>query len=153
MQQRIMEGADLLLDSQWSVARGVTFLYKIEKYWEKVADKKGKEVKVLRRKPPELVTAEWEIRAYIQGLVDDVELEEGNVNKQDPEATYYFITTQKPDSRAIDSLISRAFGRHVQPVMLTDEDGEGITDDESKNTSKKAIAELLGGGNTRKGKS
>lgn len=139
MQQRIMTAADLLLDSQFTLARGCSYLYKIEKYFEKVTDDKGKTRRVLKRKPPKLVTDEWEIREYLAGVVDESELED-----DDPTATYYFITTEKPDNRAIDSLYARTFGRAVQPVALTDSEGNDLIDDDSKTKTDKALREFIG---------
>src|SRR4051812_42190217 len=86
LRQRIMQSADLLFDAQMTLARGQTFLYKIEKYYEKVGNQR-----VLRRKKPQLVTEQWEIEAYLEGKIVEGELE-------DYEATYYFITTKLPDN-------------------------------------------------------
>lgn len=137
MQQRIMAAADLLLDSQFSLARGQAYLYKIEKYYEKVKDDKGKERKVLRAKPPKLVESETEIRSFIESEVEEFN---GNEISEGPDADYYFLTTKQPDNRAIEGMFSRTFGRAVQPVALTDVDGENIIDNESKTKARKAIA-------------
>ncbi len=135
MQQRIMEAADFLLDSQIVLARGVSYLYKIEKYWKKYGRRK-----VLMRKEPKLVTDPEEIRQYLVRL-----LPESGLHDQSPTATYFFITTDKPDNRAIDSLWNRTFGRSVQPVALTDAEGNDVTDNESKAKAKKAIGHFLAG--------
>ncbi len=50
MQQRIMEAADFLLDSQIVLARGVSYLYKIEKYWKKYGRRKVLMRKEIRRR-------------------------------------------------------------------------------------------------------
>jgi len=101
-----MKAADVLFAAQLTLARGQTFLYKIEKYYEGRGDNR-----VLRRKEPKLVTEQWEIEAYLQGVIEGGELD-------DPEATYYFITTRSPDNRAIDSLLDRALGKSVQVLEL-----------------------------------
>lgn len=139
MQQRIMAAADILLDSQFSLALGLSFLFKIEKYWKKV----GKQ-QVLVRKQPKLVTNLEEIRMYICGLVDESNLEDdAPINEKDPAATYYYITVQKPDNKAIDSLKHTVFGKAVQPIRFTDEDGNDIIDHDSKTKAQKAITEYL----------
>lgn len=132
IQQRIMEGADILLDRMWHLALGQAYLYKIEKYYVGT----GKDRKI-KNKKPKLVTKETEIREYL------TEIAEGPITHI-PEATYYFITTEKPDGRTIEALYNRTFSRSVTPVALTDENGKSVFDDESKEKSKKALAQLLG---------
>lgn len=143
--QRVARLTDRLLDAQLTRALGQTFLYKVEKYYETVTDDKGKQRRVLRRKPPELVTEEWEIRAYLDGEVKSVDLDDEGVDPKDPEATYYFLTTKEPDSKAIDSMLNRTFGKAVQAVALTDKDGQDIIDDETRKKAKAAVAAALGG--------
>lgn len=143
MQQRIMSAADLLLDAQFTLALGQTYLFKIEKYWEKVMDKEGKERKVLRHRPPERVTSEREMREYIMQQIQETELGVAG-DTETPDATYYFLTAKDPDGRSIDSLHSRTYGRSVQPVTLLDEDGKSIFDHESKTKSQKALGAFLG---------
>lgn len=140
IQQRIMASADILLDSQFSLALGLSFLFKIEKYWKKVGKRQ-----VLVRKQPKLVTNLEEIRMYICGLVDESNLEDdAPIGDKDPAATYYYITTQKPDNKAIDSLKHTVFGKAVQPIRFTDEDGNDITDHDSKTKAKKVLEEFIG---------
>ena len=107
LRQRTMRVAGVLFDSQLALARGQSYLYKIEKYREKV----GKNY-VLKKKKPKLVTEQWEIEQYLEGLV-----EEGNM--QDPEDTYYFIVTRQPNTKAIDSLLDRTFGKAQQNIDFT----------------------------------
>lgn len=105
---KTMQSADVLFNSQLHLATGQTFLYKIEKEL-RVGPKGGKSY---INSKPKIVTNEEEILMYLQGLV-----EEGDMNdSSDPEATYYFITTEKPDRSSIDSLLDRTFGKSVQPV-------------------------------------
>lgn len=129
---RVMRSADILFNSQITLAKGQTFLYKIEKYWETA----GK-TKVLRKKKPQLVTAQWEIEAYLHGELNDGDLD-------DYEATYYFITTKEPNNQAADSLLDRAFGKSTQITELTGKDGKDLIPDEtSKAESDKAIKQYL----------
>lgn len=107
--ERTMKHADILFNSQITLARGQTFLYKIEK--ELIIGPKGG--KSYKAKKPELVTAQWEIEAYLAGELRDHDL-------SDRGATYYFITTKEPNNNSIDSLLDRTFGRSTQVVA-----GEG----------------------------
>lgn len=141
MQQRIMQATDLLLDAQFSKARGQQFLYKIEKYYEKVSDKEGKVRQILRAKPPKLVESQYEIRKYIESEVLSFN---GEMRNNEPDADYYFMTTKEPDTHAIDSLFSRTFGRSVQPVTVTDDDGKSIFDHDSKEKAQKALGAFFG---------
>lgn len=103
--ERTMKHADILFNSQITLAKGQTFLYKIEK--ELIIGPKGG--KSYRAKKPEMVTSQWEIEAYLAGELNDHEI-------QDRGATYYFITTKEPNNNAIDSLLDRTFGRSTQVV-------------------------------------
>lgn len=118
--QRVMHNADLLFDSQFSIARGIQFLYKIEKEWVKLG--KGKENGYWRPKKPELVEDVIEIESYLEGLIED-----GDPNdKEDSAATYYFITTKEPSNSALDSLLNRALGKVSDKVEHTGKDGSAI---------------------------
>ena len=75
-------------------------LYKIEK------DDDG------NHKKPILITSQEEIERYLAGDYDESE-------------EYYYITTEKPDNKAIDSLLDRTFGKAQQSVDLTS-DGDRI---------------------------
>ena len=123
MRQRIMGKADFLLDKQFQLARGQQFLYKIEKEFIKTGElKNGKDKGYWKNKRPKLVTDEWEIRAYLENLVDKAN---GDIEDEfDPAATYYFITTKEPSNQALDSMLDRTFGRATQPV--SGEDGGAI---------------------------
>lgn len=89
--QRVNEATDVLIDSQLSLARGLSFLYRIDK------DEKGKKEK------PVLVTSNYEIEAYLRG---DYEGDD----------SYYYITTEKPNNMAIDSLLDRVHGKSTQAI-------------------------------------
>lgn len=113
-----MRNANSIYDGQLSLAKGQHFLYKIEK--ELIIGPKGGK-KYVKSKPI-LVTSEPEIRAYIDGLVEEGEMDDEN----DPLATYYFITTKEPNNMAIDSMLDRAFGRATQRTELTGKDGQDL---------------------------
>lgn len=111
MNIRIMENVHRVLGAQLSLALGNQYLFKIE------TDEKGKKSKA------QMVTSQDEIQSYINGEIDDPDC-------------YYFITTEKPNIQAIQSLFDRAYGKAVQKVALTDPQGNGIIDIEKA----KAIA-------------
>lgn len=131
VRERIMQNADLILDSQLSIARGVQFLYKIEKELQ-VGPKGGK--RYVKSKP-KLVTDQWEIEAYLEGKVDEGDMDD----ESDPDATYYFITTKEPNNMAMDSMFNRAFGKPTEvhelggigggPIKITDKEREEANKD------------------------
>lgn len=126
VRQRIMKRADRILDSQMILANGQQFLYKIEKEWVNTGapDKNGQKKGFWRPKKPELVTAEWEIRNYIDNLAEN----DGVFTLDDPNdqsATYYFITTKEPNNQAIDSMFNRAFGKPTDHIDVTT-DGKAL---------------------------
>lgn len=92
IKERVNEATDVLVNSQLSLARGLSFLYRIDK------DAKGS------NKKPELVTHQYEIEAYLNGNVD--------------EDSYYYITTERPDNQAINALFDRTHGKASQSVDL-----------------------------------
>lgn len=114
--QRVLKYTDHLLNAQLTLARGQTYLYKIEK--EVIKNKKGEVVKVTRKKP-ELVTAQWEIEAYLENRIKVGE-------EEDPEDTYYFLTTKDPDGRVINDMLDRTHGRPTQSVVTEDPEGNQI---------------------------
>ena len=116
--QRAMKSADILFDAQLSLARGLTYLYKIEKELQ-VAPKGGK--KYVSSKP-KLVTEQWEIEAYLEGEITEGDADDEN----DPNATYYYITTKDPDNKAIDSLLDRSLGKVAQGLQAVDEAGNVV---------------------------
>lgn len=118
VRERILRNADRILDGQMSLAQGQQFLYKIEK--ELQIGPKGAKKYVSSK--PKLVTDEWEIRAYLEGLVEDGDMNDEN----DPEATYYFITTKEPNNMAIDSMFNRAFGKPTERVEHSGPDGDPL---------------------------
>ena len=101
MKQRIMRSKDALLNSQMNLAQGIQMLFKIETI--EIKNKDGIVIKNERQKP-ELITSQDEIENYLAGDYD---------NKDN---VYYFITTEKPDNKAIDSMFDRAFDKARQNV-------------------------------------
>lgn len=119
--QRAMKVAPLLLNAQLTLARGQTFLYKIEKEFVKTGENKdGSDKGYWKSLRPVKVESETEIEAYLQGEIDgDNELtEEGE--------TYYFLTAKEPDNQAVDSIMDRTFGKATQAVELSGKDGAPI---------------------------
>lgn len=101
-EERVAANADRLFNFQMTLAQGVTYLFRIH------TDEKGNKSK------PELVESQAEISAYLNGEYDG-----------DPE-DYYFITTERPDNKAIDSMLDRAFGKAPQKLEHSGPDGEPI---------------------------
>ena len=87
IRQRVMNNAQRLIDAQFSLAQGCSYLYKIEK------DEAGK------NKKPELVKDPQEIQSYLDGEF------EGDSNQ------YYYITTEKPSGWDIANLLDRTLGK------------------------------------------
>lgn len=106
MQRRIYKVTDRVFDAQLSSALGQQFLYKIHTNSKGVKER------------PELVESEFEIRAYLNGDYDI------GGEKHDKNSDFYFITTKAPDTRAIDSMYDRGFGKVSQPIGGGD-DGTG----------------------------
>lgn len=88
--RRVATHADALFNAQYRLAVGVTYVYKIEL----TANNKENHV---------LVTDPDEIKRYLDGNVEGV----------------YYISTEKPDNKAADSLLDRAFGRPQQSIDLS----------------------------------
>ena len=101
LKQRVLRGAQGLMDAQFSLAKGCSFLYVIK------TTKKGSS-------RPRLIADRHIIEKYLAG---DLE------NTKD---TYYYITTEKPSSQSIDSLLDRTFGKAASKTELTGSDGGDI---------------------------
>jgi hypothetical protein len=100
--RRVSLHADELFNAQYSLARGITFLYRIDEV-EVNGKKKRQHIRVTD--PDE-----------IKDALDNIEAGENGTGDND----YYYITTEKPDNKAIDSLLDRTFGRAVQGVAVQD---------------------------------
>lgn len=98
MVQRIVNNLNGVLNAQFSLAKGISFLYKIVETGE------GKN----QKREHVLVTDPEEIKDYLDETTDSED--------------YYYITTKAPDGKAIDSLIDRAFGTSTQNKKVQIED-------------------------------
>lgn len=97
MKQKIMASVEELLRHQLLAARGVTYLYRIDE------NKKGGREHVIVTDPDEI----GDVLSQLEGgLADEV-----NDN-------YYYISTRAPDTKAIDSLLDRVFGKARQTVEI-----------------------------------
>lgn len=97
VRERVFGVQDQLLNAQISVALGTSYLYRVD------IDDDG------NRKRPVQVVDENEIQSYISGLFS-----------HDKQREYYYIHTEKPDVRAIDSLLDRGLGK----ATSVDESGQ-----------------------------
>lgn len=112
VRQRIMRIADRLLDRQLSVAVGQSFLYRMDKYWIATSKNSGR----WGAKPPVIVDDPDEIRRYLEGEFD-------GASDTDGSASYYFITTKEPNTRAIENMLDRALGGAPRAIELSNPDG------------------------------
>lgn len=123
--QRVNKNADRLFNAQLALAKGTTILFRID------TDDKG------RKQKPVIVKDEEEIMAYLDG-----ELEDDN-------ESYYYLATERPDNRAIDSMLSRSFGKPEERVDITSGDEPIqpviIYDLTKQNEDKQETAEPTGG--------
>lgn len=106
MRQKIMSVAEELVNTQLHLARGQSFLYKVEKKWVST----GKDRGWWRREKPELVEDAGEIKEYLERTITDDE----DIEDEDSGKTYYYITTKSPDGSVIESMLNRTFGRAPQ---------------------------------------
>lgn len=95
IQDRVLKSSKRMINSQFNLALGCNYLYRIDK------DEKGKQQK------PVLVKDQAEIENYLAGEYED--------------DSYYFITTEKPDIRAIQDLWDRVIGKPPQVVQGDEE--------------------------------
>lgn len=104
-ERRIGKNLGKLFNAQLSLATGLQYVFKREKIVYK--DKKG--VAKWKWSHLEVVTDPKEIAAYLDG-----EYKESAV-------AYYTITVEKPDAKAIDSLIDRYMGKAPQNLNIKDD--------------------------------
>ena len=126
VRQRVARSADKLMDSQMNLAQGCQFLFVIETKVIKVDG--GKLIE--KKEKPRIVTNPETIADYLAGDLDEEEDE------------YYFMTTQKPDNKALDSLMDRTFGKSSQNVNLNLTDGLTPTEEE-KTTTEELLDKVL----------
>lgn len=91
--QRVLKSSNKLINAQMNLANGVSYLMKITTH------KNRKEVEVI--KDPTLI-AEY----FAETLVSD-------------DNEYYYITTEKPENKALDSLFDRVLGKAQASIDIT----------------------------------
>lgn len=94
-EERAMRAVHNLANAQLATALGNSYLMRIDK------DEKGKDMRPVIVQDPE------EITQFLSGELDNADC-------------YYHITTDKPDTRAIDSIFDRLFGKATQKVTAVD---------------------------------
>lgn len=102
---RVAKQADVLYNAQFTLATGTQYLFKRFKIEYK--DKKGNTK--WKWSPIEIVSDPNEIASYLDG------------EYKDDDTTYYMITAEKPDVKAIDSLLDRSFGKAPQSLKIHDD--------------------------------
>ena len=115
IRQRTLRVANLLFDSQLSLARGQQFLYRIDKQWVQTSKNGG----YWRNKKPVLVEDPEQIEAYLDGEYDGRSEDEGS-------SSFYFITTKEPNGPTIQSMLDRGIGKVATSVELAGKDGGPI---------------------------
>ena len=110
--ERIIKSVDPLFDSQFTLARRCSYLYRIDDV------KEGKEI----RRKHVFVTNPEEIREALDSI------EEG-----DFEDGYYYITTEKPENNAIRDMLDRAFGKPSQSLDIAGDITHKFTLDDAGN--------------------
>jgi len=96
MRCRIAKSTDKLLNAQMNLAEGCQYLYVIKT----ITDSNGKKTK----QRPEIVERQSIIEKFLAGELDQMDDE------------YYYLTTEKPDNKALDSLFDRTFGKAQQNI-------------------------------------
>jgi hypothetical protein len=99
-EDRVAHHAHELFNAQVTLAKGTQFLIKRIRI---------KTAKGFRWTPYERVTDPEEMVAYLDGKYKNTD------------AVYYLLTAEKPDAKAIDSLLDRAFGKAPQNLNIKDD--------------------------------
>lgn len=107
--KRITEISQPLIHAQTNCALGISHLFKVER------NKFGREGKATK------ITDEKVIADYLAGKLDN-----GKTFKNGKKVEYYYIASQAPDNRAIDSLLDRAYGKASQPLVGGQEDDPAL---------------------------
>lgn len=119
LRQRTLRVVDHLFNTQLTLAKGCTYLYRIDKEWVATG---GKNKGYWRSLKPVLVTSQSEIEDYLEGLIEEGDAQDQN----DAGAAYYFLTTDKPNGAVVESMFNRTFGTPVQSTKIVDDDGKSI---------------------------
>lgn len=99
LRQRILKKMEPIFEAQFSLVRGVAYMYRIEEH------KGGRKEHVLVTDPNEIGRVLEKIHVGEAGTVDE---------------KYYYITVKAPDNRAIDSMLDRVFGKSTQAISGPD---------------------------------
>lgn len=116
-EQRALKHVQELLSAQLTVAKGVQMLFVIH------TDSKG-----VRRKP-ELITSVDTITKFLdenEGVDGVLKSEAEGRDPKSKVEDYYFMTTKVPDTKAIENILDRVFGKSPQTLDLTS-GGERLT--------------------------
>lgn len=109
-QQLVLQNLRPLFGSQLSLARGVSYVYRIDRHYTKGSPVRVEHV--LLEDPREIADA-----LDIIENADPNGTEDGN--------GFYYVTTKAPENRAIDSLLDRALDKSKQVTDVTS-DGKAI---------------------------
>lgn len=96
-ENRILQNIQELLSAQFNIAKGASYVYRIEQN-----PKTGSKEHVL-------VTDPYEIKKFLDEL-------QGDNGPLEEDGDFYYITTKNPENRALDSLIDRVFGKAPQTI-------------------------------------
>lgn len=116
-EQRALKHVDSLLSAQLSVAKGVQMLFVIH------TDSKG------NRRKPEMITDPDTIKKFLdenEGMDGVIKSEAEGRDPKSKVEDYYFMTTKVPDTKTIEDILSRVFGKAPQTLDLTS-GGEKLT--------------------------
>jgi len=102
--ERVVAHIHDLFNSQLNLAKGLTYMFRVDE----TEDDKGKKIRkhVRVEIPSEMIAVLDELDGDESGRVDDPAGEE----------KYYYLTTKDPDNRAIDSMMDRVFGKAPQTI-------------------------------------
>ncbi len=120
LRERTMAHADNLFNAQLAKAVGSVMVFRVDE--EEIGGGKTKRIHTHITNADE-----------IKRVLDENEGGAGRVGTD-----YYFVTNIPPDTRAIDSMLDRTFGKATQPVEVSD-----ISDDRAVQIAQDVYAELL----------
>lgn len=103
---RVIRHADTLFNAQFANAKGNTYIYRVEE--EQHENGRVSKRHILVTEPDEIAM----VLDATQGTSGEVQ------------GGYYIVTTEKPDNKAIDSMLDRAFGKPTQTINTEDENGD-----------------------------
>ncbi len=117
IRQRTLKVADVLFESQLSLARGAQYLFRIDKEWIKTGEGKNGERGYWRNKKPVMVTNPEEMRQYLEDEFCSGDAEDDH----DPSAAYYFLVERDPQNSAIEDMQNRGLGpvKHELDITIT----------------------------------